>query len=208
IARIIHLVERAQSQRAPSQAFVDRFARVYTPIVLALAVLIALLPPLVLDGEWSTWFYRALVLLVISCPCALVISTPVSIVSALAAAARKGVLIKGGARLEELAKVRCVAFDKTGTLTRGRLHVFDVIGFDGVPRTEVLAIAAALESRSEHRIGQAIVQRAIAEGIPVGTASGFEAHPGSGAEAIVDGVPVLIGIARLLRERGIDTTRV
>lgn len=208
IARIIHLVERAQSQRAPSQAFVDRFARVYTPIVLALAVLIAVLPPLVLDGEWSTWFYRALVLLVISCPCALVISTPVSIVSALAAAARKGVLIKGGARLEELARVRCVAFDKTGTLTRGRLHVFDVVGFDGVPREDVLAVAAAVESRSEHPIGQAIVQRAIAEGIPVGTAARFEAHPGSGAEAIVDGVPVLIGNARLLRDKGIDTSRV
>ena len=205
IARIIHLVERAQSQRAPSQAFVDRFARVYTPIVLVLAVLVALLPPLVFDGEWSTWFYRSLVLLVISCPCALVISTPVSIVSALAAAARKGVLIKGGARLEELAKVRCVAFDKTGTLTRGRLHVFDVIAFDGGGRADVLRTAAALESRSEHPIGQAIVQRAMAEEIPIGPAIRFQALPGSGAEAIVDGLPVLVGNARLLRERGINT---
>jgi Cd2+/Zn2+-exporting ATPase len=208
IARIIHLVERAQSQRAPSQAFVDRFARVYTPIVLVFAVLVAVLPPLLFDGAWSTWFYRSLVLLVISCPCALVISTPVSIVSALAAAARKGVLIKGGARLEELAKVRCVAFDKTGTLTRGRLQVFDVVGFDGVSRASVLATAAALESRSEHPIGEAIVQRAIADGIPVGSASRFQAHPGSGAEAIVDGVPVVVGNARLLRERGVDTSRV
>jgi Cd2+/Zn2+-exporting ATPase len=205
IARIIHLVERAQSQRAPSQTFVDRFARVYTPIVLAIAVLIAVLPPMLFDGDWSTWFYRSLVLLVISCPCALVISTPVSIVSALAAAARKGVLIKGGARLEELAKVRCVAFDKTGTLTRGRLDVFDVIAFDGVPRAEVLKTAAALESRSEHPIGQAIVRRAISEDLAIGSASRFQALPGSGAEAIVDGVPVLVGNARLLRERGVAT---
>jgi Cd2+/Zn2+-exporting ATPase len=208
IARIIHLVERAQSQRAPSQAFVDRFARVYTPIVLVFAVLIAVLPPLLVDGGWSTWFYRSLVLLVISCPCALVISTPVSIVSALAAAARKGVLIKGGARLEELAKVRCVAFDKTGTLTRGRLQVFDVVGFNGVSRADVLATAAALESRSEHPIGEAIVQRAIADGIPVGSATRFQAHPGSGAEAIVGGVPVLVGNARLLRERGVGASQV
>ena len=208
IARIIHLVERAQAQRAPSQMFVDRFARVYTPIVLGLAVLVALMPPVVLDASWSTWFYRSLVLLVISCPCALVISTPVSIVSALAAAARKGVLIKGGARLEQLASVRCVAFDKTGTLTRGRLHVVEVIPFAGNSRQLVLATAAALESRSEHPVGRAIVRQAATEGLAIGSADRFQALPGSGAEAVIGGVPVLAGSRRLLEQRGIESEAV
>ena len=205
IARIIHLVERAQSQRAPSQAFVDRFARIYTPIVLVIAVLVATVPPLVLDGAWSTWFYRSLVLLVISCPCALVISTPVSIVSALAAAARKGVLIKGGARLEQLAAVRCVAFDKTGTLTRGHLHVTGVIPFGGRDPLEVLDTAAALESRSEHPIGQAIVRHALARERRLPRAEGFQAVPGKGASALVNGQRVLAGNRRLLNDRGIQT---
>jgi Cd2+/Zn2+-exporting ATPase len=208
IARIIHLVERAQAQRAPSQAFVDRFARVYTPIVLVLAVLIAALPPLLIDGAWSTWFYRSLVLLVISCPCALVISTPVSIVSALAAAARKGVLIKGGARLEQLAAVECVAFDKTGTLTRGRLHVVEILPFDGATPESVLEIAAAIESRSEHPIGLAIVRHAVARGVPVRSADRFQALPGRGAEAHVAGAPVLVGNRRLFDERRIHTAHV
>lgn len=203
IARIIHLVEQAQAQRAPSQTFVDRFARIYTPIVLVLAVLVALFPPLVLDASWDTWFYRALVLLVISCPCALVISTPVSIVSALAAAARKGVLIKGGARLEQLAAVRCVAFDKTGTLTKGQLHVADVVAFPGSDRNDVLRAAAALESRSEHPIAQAILRQAAAEGLPIAAADAFESLPGQGAGAIVNGTPVLVGNQRLFEQRGL-----
>ena len=208
IARIIHLVERAQAQRAPSQTFVDRFARIYTPIVLALAVLVAVAPPLLFGGAWGTWFYRSLVLLVISCPCALVISTPVSIVSALAAAARKGVLIKGGARLEQLASVRCVAFDKTGTLTRGILHVVEVIPFGGRTRAEVLATAASLESRSEHPIGQAIVRHALSEQVEIAGAEGFQAHPGSGAEALVGSRRVLAGSHRLLKDRGIAAPEV
>ncbi|HVL69867.1 MAG TPA: cation-translocating P-type ATPase [Vicinamibacterales bacterium] len=203
IARIIHIVERAQAQRAPSQTFVDRFARIYTPIVLAVAVLVALVPPAAFGGAWDTWFYRSLVLLVISCPCALVISTPVSIVSALAAAARKGVLIKGGARLEQLATVRCVAFDKTGTLTRGTLHVLDVVPFAGRSPEEVLAVAASVETRSEHPIGQAIVKRARAEGVPLRPVEGFQAVPGRGAEAVLAGAPVLVGSHRFLAERGI-----
>ena len=137
LARIIHLVERAQAQRAPSQAWVDRFAHRYTPIVLVLASLVAILPPLALSEPFAPWIYRALVLLVIACPCALVISTPVSIVSALAAAARRGVLIKGGVFLEKLATVKAVALDKTGTLTRGALSVAEVSAVDGVDSAEV-----------------------------------------------------------------------
>jgi Cd2+/Zn2+-exporting ATPase len=203
IARIIHLVERAQAQRAPSQAFVDSFARIYTPIVLVLAGIVAILPPLMLDAAWDTWIYRALVLLVISCPCALVISTPVSIVSALAAAARKGVLIKGGARLEQLAAVQCVAFDKTGTLTKGRLHVADVVVFAGSTRERLLRAAAALEARSEHPIAQAIFRYATAQNVPLAVAEVFQALPGRGAEAVVDGEVVLAGNRRLFEERAL-----
>jgi Cd2+/Zn2+-exporting ATPase len=203
LARIIHLVERAQAQRAPSQTFVDRFARIYTPAVLGLAVLVAIVPPLAVDGAWGMWFYRSLVLLVISCPCALVISTPVSIVSALAAAARKGVLIKGGARLEKLSTVRCIAFDKTGTLTKGRLHVVDVLAVNGASRTDVLRAAGSIEVRSEHPIGRAIVERTVADGLAVPPVERFEALPGRGAEGHVGGVHVLVGSHRLFEERGL-----
>ena len=205
LARIIHLVEQAQAQRAPSQAFVDRFARIYTPIVLALALLIAVVPPFLLSADAGVWFYRALVLLVISCPCALVISTPVSIVSALAAAARKGVLIKGGAHLERLASVRCVAFDKTGTLTKGRLRVHSIESFDGATERDVLRLAAAVESRSEHPVGRAILDHAVHSGERSLTAVGFRALAGLGAEASVDGQTVVVGSARLFRERGLAT---
>jgi Cd2+/Zn2+-exporting ATPase len=205
LARIIHLVERAQAQRAPSQAFVDRFARVYTPAVLAVAVLVALVPPLAFGGAWSTWIYRSLVLLVISCPCALVISTPVSIVSALAAAARKGVLIKGGARLERLAEVRCVAFDKTGTLTKGALHVVHVQPVNGARPMDILRAAASLEQRSEHPIGRAIVQRAMADRVGLAPAERFQALPGRGAEATVDDRAVVVGSHRLFTERGMSS---
>ncbi len=201
LARIIHLVERAQAQRAPSQAFVDRFARIYTPVVLGLAVVVAVAPPLALGGAWSVWIYRSLVLLVISCPCALVISTPVSIVSALAGAARRGVLVKGGVHLETLARVRCVAFDKTGTLTRGHLRVEDVEALDGAPPAAVLALAASLEARSEHPIGRAIVRRAEAAGIAAPPAQAFQSLPGRGAEARVGDIAALVGNHRLFEER-------
>ncbi len=160
LARIIHLVEAAQAERAPAQTFVDRFARIYTPAVMALAALVAVVPPLAGWGEAGPWFYRALVLLVIACPCALVIATPVAVVSALAAGARRGVLIKGGAHMERLASVRSLAFDKTGTLTRGTPMVADVVAVDGVPADEVLRLAAAVNRHSEHPIGRVIAQQA------------------------------------------------
>ncbi|HSL24266.1 MAG TPA: heavy metal translocating P-type ATPase [Vicinamibacterales bacterium] len=202
LARIIHLVERAQAQRAPTQTFIDRFARVYTPIVLALAVLVAIVPPLAGGGSFAQWFYRALVLLVISCPCALVISTPVSIVSALAGAARRGVLIKGGVHLERTGEVTCVAFDKTGTLTRGRVNVVEVVPVNGAGARDVLALAASLEGRSEHPIADAIVRHATAQNIRAMPAERFEALPGLGAQAIVNGAPAFIGSHRLIEERG------
>jgi Zn2+/Cd2+-exporting ATPase len=207
LARIIHLVERAQAQRAPSQAFVDRFARWYTPAVLVLALAIASIPPLA-GAPAGPWLYRALVLLVISCPCALVISTPVSIVSALAAAARKGVLIKGGVHLERTGAVRCVAFDKTGTLTKGRIHVTDVEPLDGASAETVLGLAAALEVRSEHPIGRAIVRRAEAAGITIAAGDSFQALPGRGAEARIAGSPAVVGSHRLFEERGLCSPKI
>jgi Cd2+/Zn2+-exporting ATPase len=201
VARIIHLVETAQAQRAPVQSFVDRFARVYTPAVIALAVAVALLPHL-FGGDPATWIYRALVLLVIACPCALVISTPVSIVSALSSAARHGVLIKGGAHLERLANVRVAAFDKTGTLTRGEPQVLNVVPFDGTAPNEVLHIAAALEARSEHPIARAITAHAHRLNIRPAPASQFIALPGMGAEGIIDGHRAIAGNEKLLQLRG------
>jgi Cd2+/Zn2+-exporting ATPase len=208
LARIIHLVETAQAQRAPAQQFIDRFARYYTPAVIALAILIATVPPL-MGGSFVTWFYRALVLLVVSCPCALVISTPVSIVSALAGAARRGVLIKGGIHLERLAAVKVMAFDKTGTLTRATVRVTAVLPNAGVTEAELLAAAAAVESRSEHPIAAAIVAEAHARLLPVAAAGAMRALPGLGAEGEVAGTRVVCGNVRLFRERGLlDPTTV
>jgi Cd2+/Zn2+-exporting ATPase len=203
LARIIALVELAQSQRAPSQAFVERFARYYTPAVIAIAIAIFLVPPLVLGQPFGTWLYRALVLLVISCPCALVISTPVSVVSAIATAARRGVLIKGGAHLERVGTVRCVAFDKTGTLTKGVPHVVDVIPLNDTAIDEILEIAAGLEARSEHPVGRAILARAVESGIALPVAAAFQSIPGKGAEAVVAGKPSIVGNHRLIEERGL-----
>ena len=203
LARIIHLVEAAQSRRAPVQSFVDRFARIYTPAVIALAVLVAVVPPLIGGADAGTWLYRALVLLVISCPCALVISTPVSIVSALSAAARNGVLIKGGAHLERLASVRAVAFDKTGTLTRGEPAVADVIAVGSASPQDVLRFAAAVETRSEHPIARAIADRARLMGVDALEATGFMSVPGMGVEALVGGRAVVVGNDTLMTLRNI-----
>jgi Cd2+/Zn2+-exporting ATPase len=211
IARIIHLVEEAQRQRAPVQTFVDRFARRYTPAVVLLALVVAIVGPLATGGvagwtsQFSVWSYRALALLVVACPCALVISTPVAIVSALTAAARAGVLIKGGATLERLATVRSVAFDKTGTLTHGHITVTDVLGLDGSSADSVLGIAAALEARSEHPIGRAIVHRARIAGLDVAPGAAFRALPGLGAEATVAEMPAIVGSHRLFEDRQLCT---
>jgi Cd2+/Zn2+-exporting ATPase len=204
LARIIHLVEIAQTRRAPAQQFIDRFARWYTPAVIVLALLIATVPPLLVGG-FVDWFYRALVLLVVSCPCALVISTPVSIVSALAGAARRGVLIKGGIHLERLAGVRVMAFDKTGTLTRAALRVTTVQAAEGVTDAELLATAAAVEARSEHPIAAAILSEARARGLSVGAAANVRALPGLGAEGRVRGALGLCGSVRMFQERGLMT---
>jgi Cd2+/Zn2+-exporting ATPase len=211
IARIIHLVEHAQRQRAPVQTFVDRFARRYTPAVVLLAVALAIAGPFATHGisgwaaGFSIWSYRALALLVVACPCALVISTPVAIVSALTAAARSGVLIKGGAHLERLGTIRSVAFDKTGTLTHGHITVTDVLGLDGTPADSVLAVAAALEARSEHPIGRAIVQHARVAGLDVPAEYGFKALPGLGAEATVAESLAIVGSHRLFEDRRLCT---
>ena len=204
LARIIHLVETAQAQRAPAQTFVDRFARVYTPAVMLLAALVAVVPPLAGWGEAGTWFYRALVLLVIACPCALVIATPVAVVSALTAGARRGVLIKGGAHLERLAGVRSLAFDKTGTLTRGTPVVVDVVAIGGMPVDDVLRLAATVNRHSEHPIGRVIAQHAQARGVSAPLVTSFKAVPGQGVEGEVDGATVLVGSARWLALRGVD----
>jgi Cd2+/Zn2+-exporting ATPase len=198
LARIIHLVEDAQTRRAPVQTFVDRFARIYTPIVIALALAVSTVPVLV-GGDSAVWLYRALVLLVIACPCALVISTPVSFVSALSAAARNGVLIKGGAYLERLAQVRTVAFDKTGTLTSGELRVTEVISFDGTGVTDLVRYAGSVEQRSEHPVARAIVDHAVRQDVGLTAVSDFSSQPGMGANGTVSGVRVVIGNGAMLR---------
>jgi Zn2+/Cd2+-exporting ATPase len=213
IAHVIHLVEQAQQRRAPIQTFVDRFARRYTPAVTLLAAVLAVGPPLIAvtaggagwGAAFGVWTYRALAMLVVACPCALVISTPVAIVSALTVAARAGVLIKGGAHLERLGELRCVAFDKTGTLTRGQVTVTHVLGVDGASTDGVLSVAAALESRSEHPIGRAIVDGAREAGVVVAPGAGFRALPGLGAEATVGEAPALVGSHRLFEERRLCT---
>lgn len=204
LAHIIRLVGEAHSRRAPSEQWVEKFARVYTPIVLGLAVVISVVPPL-LGGVWSDWFYRALVLLVIACPCALVISTPVSIVSALAAAARHGVLVKGGVFVEMPGHLRAVAFDKTGTLTEGRPAVVEVVPLDGHDETALLERAAGLEARSEHPLGRAVVEFARKRGVPVRPAEDFHIVPGKGATGRWNGSSYWLGSHRYLEERGQET---
>lgn len=203
LARIVHAVEEAQATRAPSQSFVDRFSRIYTPAVVAFAVLVFIFPPLLGLGAWSVWFYRALAMLVIACPCALVISTPVSIVSGLAGAAKGGVLIKGGAHLENAGKITTVAFDKTGTLTEGRPAVTDILPLNGQDEADVLRLAAAIEQGSEHPLARAILAEALARRITPPASTDFEALVGRGVRATVEGRTLFLGNERLCHEQNV-----
>jgi len=201
LARIVRQVESAQAARAPRQQFIDRFAAWYTPAVVATAAVIAAVPLVVTGESADTWIYRALVLLVVACPCALVISTPVSIVAALAGAARHGVLIKGGAPLERLAAVRVVAFDKTGTITTGALSVRRVVALDGFEVDDVVRIAAGVETQAEHPVAVAIAHEARERGLAIATARDVRAWPGLGVSGVVDTDEVLCGTPRLFAER-------
>ena len=204
LSRIIHAVEVAQASRAPTQRFVDRFARVYTPAVVVAAALIAVGPPLAGVGEWETWIYRSLAMLVIACPCALVISTPVTIVSGLAGAARGGVLIKGGAFLEAAAATTTVCFDKTGTLTEGRPVVTEVAVLDGRTEVEVLRLALGVERHSEHPVAAAILEHGMRRGMSPPHSWEFEALVGRGARARVEEGTVHVGNERLAESLGVN----
>src|SRR4029077_15445956 len=189
LSRIIKMVEEAQRQKAPTQRFVDVFAKYYTPIVMILGLLVGLAPPLILGAAWTDWIYRALVLLVIACPCALVISTPVSIVCGLTAMARRGVLIKGGAYLEALGSLRALAMDKTGTITEGKPRVLNVIAFDASPIDDILRIAAAIDAHSTHPLAQAVVRHAEESKVTFDPAENYQPKTGRGAEATIPGPP-------------------
>jgi len=204
IARIIHLVEEAQAKRAPSQVFVERFASVYTPIVLVLAVGIVLVPTLFLGYNWESWIYRGLTLLVVSCPCALVVSTPVAIVSAIGNAAKNGVLIKGGVYLEEAGSLAVIAFDKTGTLTKGEPVVTDVIPLGSWSEQEILQIAAALEERSEHPLAPAVLKSAKDQNIIWNPAENFNVRTGLGVQGTVNKQEVYIGSPRFFKMSGLS----
>lgn len=205
LSRIIHAVEEAQGVRAPTQRFVDQFARVYTPIVFAIAVAIAVIPPLLMGGAWQDWIYKALVLLVIACPCALVISTPVTIVSGLAAAARHGVLVKGGVYLEEGRKLRWLALDKTGTITHGKPVQTDFKLLDDVDETQCLALAVSIAGRSDHPVSKAVAAAAEARGAVRETVDDFEALPGRGVKGVVRGATYSLGNHRLVHDLGLCT---
>ncbi|PZU19443.1 MAG: cadmium-translocating P-type ATPase [Shinella sp.] len=202
IARVVKLVEEAQEKKAPTERFIDRFSRYYTPGVVVVAALIAILPPLVAGGDWSEWVYKGLAVLLIGCPCALVISTPAAIAASLSAGARRGLLLKGGAVLESFGGLTAIAFDKTGTLTEGKPKVTDVLTF-GRSEAEVLSLAAALETGSSHPLALAILDRAKADGIAVPEAFDARALGGKGVSATVGGTEVFLGSPKAAAERTI-----
>ncbi|HET6418664.1 MAG TPA: heavy metal translocating P-type ATPase [Geobacteraceae bacterium] len=206
LSRIIHAVQEAQAQRAPTQRLVDAFARRYTPAVVAIALLVAVIPPLLMGAAWNEWIYKALVILVISCPCALVISIPVTVVSGLAAAAHHGILVKGGLYLEGGRKLRFVALDKTGTMTRGKPVVTDVIQLDHTDVGDILRIAAGIEEHAGHPIARSIVERwkTEARNEPAPAVIGFTNMPGRGVSGEIDGKRYYLGNQRLVKELEID----
>ena len=205
LANIIRLVGEAHSRKAPSEQWVEKFARIYTPAVMATALAVLLVPPLLFGGSWEYWFFNALVLLVIACPCALVISTPVSIVASLTAAARQGVLVKGGVFIEAPARLRAIAFDKTGTLTQGRPSVVEVVPLNGHDESELMERALALESQSEHPLAHAIVEYATQKGIKASPADDFQVIQGKGAVGHFNGRLFWLGSHRYVKERGQET---
>lgn len=200
IARIIRLVEEAQEARAPTERFIDRFSRIYMPAIVGLAILVALVPPLAFGGEWSVWIYRALALLLIGCPCALVISVPASIAAALSTGARQGLLLKGGVVIEAAARTGVVAFDKTGTLTAGEPRVTEIVALSRDER-KVVELAAAVETGSSHPLALAILARAKADGVPVRAAANAAALAGKGVTGELDGVAIFVGAPRHARDR-------
>ncbi|MBM7701307.1 heavy metal translocating P-type ATPase [Metabacillus iocasae] len=201
IAKIIHLVEEAQEKKAPAQAFVDKFAAIYTPIVFLFALAVMIIPPLIGTGEWGEWFYKGLELLVVACPCALVISTPVAIVSAIGNAAKNGVLIKGGTFLEAAGSIKAIAFDKTGTLTEGKPAVDTVFVVDGTEQ-QLLSVARTLEEYSNHPIAKAIVNDGDKRGISSLQGDQFKAITGKGIQATIDGTIYYAGNKKLFLEIG------
>ncbi|WP_174451910.1 heavy metal translocating P-type ATPase [Azospirillum baldaniorum] len=201
IARIVQLVEEAQAAKSPTARWIERFSARYTPAVIAVSVLTVLVPPLAFGGDWHSWIYRGLALLLIGCPCALVLSTPAAIASGIAAGARRGLLIKGGAALEAIGKVRTIAFDKTGTLTLGQPRVTDIVPLDGSERT-LLGLAATVESGSAHPLARAILERAMADGVPLRPARDRKAVPGRAVQAVIGGRLIEVGSPRHAVERG------
>lgn len=200
IARVVRMVEEAQEKKAPTERFIDRFSRYYTPGVVVFAALVAVLPPLLVGGEWSEWIYKSLAILLIGCPCALVISTPAAIAASLSSGARRGLLMKGGAVLEGLGRLTAVALDKTGTLTSGKPQVTDVVSF-GRDADEVLRLSAALESGSSHPLAQAILAKAAEYELDLPAASDAKALGGKGVTAVIAGVEVFLGSPKAAAER-------
>ena len=192
IARVVRLVEEAQESKAPTERFIDRFSRYYTPGVVVVATLIATVPPLLMGGLWNEWIYKGLAILLIGCPCALVISTPAAIAASLSAGARRGLLLKGGAVLEQIGKITMACFDKTGTLTAGKPQVTDIVSF-GTTEADVLRVAAALESGSSHPLATAILAKASEQKLSLPPASDSQAIGGKGVRATVDGKQIFLG---------------